>query len=169
MQTKVCPKCKESKPFCDFHKHTGKPFDLAIWCKVCAKANSKKNYKQQDPTVRLEKKRSWQDNNRQHVNEYNDAWRRRNPDKHAARQAERRARKNQATPKWLSSQDRESIQSVYKLAKRLEKTFGVKYHVDHIIPLKGENVCGLHVPWNLQILESSLNLRKSNKFKGDES
>jgi len=167
VQTKVCPKCKEAKAFCDFHKHTGKPFDLAIWCKSCAKANSKKNYKEQDPKVRLEKKRSWQDNNRQYVNAYNNSWRKANPDKHAARQAERRATKKKATPTWLSEDQRKSITEVYKLCKKMEKTFRTTYHVDHIVPLNGENVCGLHVPWNLQILEASLNLRKSNKLEGE--
>jgi len=45
-----------------------------------------------------------------------------------------------------------------------DKMTGEKYHVDHIVPLQGENVSGLHVPWNLQVIPSDLNLRKSNNF-----
>ena len=67
-----------------------------------------------------------------------------------------------ATPSWISEGDRKSMASIYMLAAKLEKLFGVKYHVDHIVPLRGKDVCGLHVPWNLQILEASLNRAKSN-------
>ena len=52
---------------------------------------------------------------------------------------------------------------MYWLASDLFKVTGEEYHVDHIVPLVGVDVCGLHVPWNLQVLPSDLNLKKGNK------
>ena len=73
-------------------------------------------------------------------------------------------RKMNAMPKWLTKEERDFIISLYKHAKYIEKMFGIKCHVDHIIPLRGENVCGLHVPWNLQILTAEDNLKKGNRL-----
>jgi len=87
-----------------------------------------------------------------------------NLDKNRARNAKRRARKLNATPKWLTKQQNQAIIEVYKEAKRLEELTGNTYHVDHIVPLINKNVCGLHVPWNLQVLSASENMSKSNKF-----
>jgi hypothetical protein len=72
----------------------------------------------------------------------------------------RRAREHQATPLWC---DLEEIKRIYQKATQLSKGEDV-YHVDHIVPLTSDVVCGLHVPCNLQILKSIENLQKHNKF-----
>ncbi len=66
-------------------------------------------------------------------------------------------------PAWA---DKEKIKEIYLEARRLRKETGIDYHVDHIIPLFGKNVCGLHIETNLQIILGVENLRKNNKFEG---
>jgi len=56
------------------------------------------------------------------------------------------------------------ITVIYATCKEKIRTSGIKYEVDHIVPLLGEDVCGLHVPWNLQILEGKLNQSKGAKY-----
>lgn len=90
-------------------------------------------------------------------------WEERNPDRVRAKNSRRRAAKLKAQPKWLNEEQKEQIVSFYYLAKDCEVMTGEKYHVDHIVPLQGKEVCGLHVPWNLQVLPSDLNQIKSNK------
>lgn len=75
--------------------------------------------------------------------------------------AKRKKLIRQATPAWV---DMEAIKAVYAEAERLEREAGTPYHVDHIIPLQGENVCGLHVPWNLQPLTAAANISKKNRL-----
>ena len=81
-----------------------------------------------------------------------------------AQVAKRRAQRLQATPSWLTKKQEKEILKFYQLAKDRYRDTGTKYHVDHIVPLLGKNVCGLHVPWNLQLLPSTKNLSKSNKL-----
>ncbi len=59
---------------------------------------------------------------------------------------------------------KKEINNIYKKCRELEKMTNIKYHVDHIIPLNGKTVCGLHVPWNLQIIKAEDNLKKGNKI-----
>lgn len=73
--------------------------------------------------------------------------------------------KSRACPSWVKDcfGMRVKIENIYNRAKTLSETTGILHHVDHIIPLRGENVSGLHVPWNLQILTAEENMRKSNR------
>jgi len=91
-------------------------------------------------------------------------YRQNNPDKNAAKAAKARAHRAQATPPWLTKDHLEEIESFYSTAKALEQAFGGKYDVDHIHPIKGKTCCGLHVPWNLQVLPAGKNREKSNKL-----
>ena len=75
-----------------------------------------------------------------------------------------RCSKLQRTPPWLTADHLKQITEYYKQAKQLQKATGIVHHVDHIVPLQGDNVSGLHVPWNLQILTASENCSKSNKL-----
>ena len=81
-----------------------------------------------------------------------------------ARTIFRRLAKIQRTPLWLTDIDHERIGNEYKLAAILTKVTGSPWHVDHIIPLQGKMVSGLHVPSNLRVLPATENIRKSNLF-----
>lgn len=193
---KGCTKCKTNKPLSDFYKDKKGKHGHQAQCKVCTNTRTKvyaslnkdkirsaqKAYVKRHPERRKEScakylevnrgkhnlaVRKWQDKNPEKVKSISSKWKKDNPDKHRATQAQRRAVKLRATPGWLSKDQISDIKSVYSLASKLGKFFGIDYHVDHIVPLKGKGVCGLHVPWNLQILEARLNKSKSNKFEGN--
>lgn len=91
-------------------------------------------------------------------------WGHKNRARRTAMQRERDARKLNATPKWA---DRDAITKVYVEAARLSKLHGVPYEVDHIFPLQGKTVCGLHVACNLRPVLASVNRRKNNKLPED--
>lgn len=90
-------------------------------------------------------------------------WRKNNPHKRALQTARRKACELQAMPEWANT---EEIENFYVWARIISRVSGVPHHVDHIVPLQGRNVCGLHCDGNLQILTAEENCRKGNKFAG---
>lgn len=92
--------------------------------------------------------RKWTKENADHVAEYN---------------ARRRAEKLNAIPPWHKEETKAHVKELKKEARRLEKETGVKYHIDHVVPLKSALVSGLHVKDNLQLLTETENLQKNNR------
>jgi 5-methylcytosine-specific restriction endonuclease McrA len=82
-----------------------------------------------------------------------------------AKRARRRAAELNATPDWLTAIHKAQIAEYYEVATALETQTGIKHHVDHIIPLKAKIASGFHVPWNLQVLTATENLRKHNSYE----
>lgn len=97
----------------------------------------------------------------------NNARAKRDKHKWTAQRAKRRAAERNATPPWLTTLHLQEMKQIYKDAGEISALTGRQHHVDHIIPLISKKVCGLHVPWNLQILEAAENIAKSNRLAFD--
>lgn len=106
--------------------------------------------------------KEWYQKNKDRRTKQIEAWRLNNSEKVVAKRANRRATKKNAMPPWV---DKEEIRKIYNLRDRITKETGIEHHVDHIIPLRGKGVRGLHVPWNLQIIPASENLSKGNSYE----
>lgn len=194
MTTKTCSKCKEVKPLDEFYKDRTKKDGLRGACKGCCDIKSKEYCAENAEAIKISKrkycaenaevvgarKRKWYAENaeltkarsRKRYAENTEMlktdaikWRKNNPDKRAANNARRRAAKLNRTPAWAN---KKSIQEVYRQAKLLSILTGIPYHVDHIVPLQGENVSGLHVEYNLEPMPAHENLIKHNSFDSDQ-
>jgi hypothetical protein len=97
------------------------------------------------------------------VRRYRNNWKKNNNLRVLVDSRIRRRRHRMATPAWLSRKQKTELRQIYEIAITMTKTTGEQYVVDHIIPLRSEIVCGLHVPWNLRVITQEENLKKSNK------
>ena len=140
--SKTCGSCGEELPLSQFTMRNRKRKDGSTYktpyshCKSCRRVENRKH--DRTPIGRATRKRN---------------------------NALRDRRNRQATPKWLTSEQRKQIVDIYEHMRDCRAVTGEDYHVDHIVPLRGENICGLHVPWNLQVLPAYVNMSKSNTLE----
>lgn len=174
---KKCSTCKIEKELAEFHKNKSSSDRLCNRCKSCDKAyavtdktrETRRKTREANKDRVNERYRKYAKENRDKMSIYQKRYTDKNRDKirelnrksynseksrpkNNARAAARRAYRSKATFKGFNAQ----IAEIYKNCPK-------GYHVDHIVPLKGENVCGLHVPWNLQYLPALENIKKGNK------
>ena len=160
---KLCTKCNTIKPFTGFYKNKSKKDGYGSMCSACNKVLSN-SWKKQHSTDNSLYNKQWQQQNKEKKLHNHKKWRTNNPNKVSSYTALRRAAKLQATPKWLTASHKLHMECKYSLAAMLSKHTAEQHHVDHIVPLNGKTVCGLHVPWNLQVLTAKENLSKSNRI-----
>ena len=136
---KKCSHCKQFKNLFEFHKNKLTEDGLHKWCKNCRK--EAKNGTNSKCSLK------WQKLNSYKVN---------------ARNKEYKQKKRNSMPAWAN---KFFIEEAYHLAQIRTKLFGFSWHVDHIIPLQGKNVCGFHIETNLQVIPAKENLIKGNKHQ----
>jgi hypothetical protein len=179
MTTKSCSRCKQVKLLTHFTKRKRSKDGFKSYCKSCAqkeaqqwRINSKeqravwqKNYYAKNKNEILQRQKQWRTANLDKSKNATKNWANANREAVAERRARRRATKKQATPPWLTKEHRQQIIYVYEQCFKAQELTGIKHHVDHIHPLTHEFLCGLHVPWNLQVITAEENIKKGNRFK----
>ena len=174
---KTCSKCKESKYESEFHKDSKNKNGFSSHCKKCekirAKAKHLKDKENQNARTKIyyevnkekEKARAvvWAKANPEKRKAKAKRHQQANPNMYCAAANKRHAQKLNATLN-LSKEEDIKIGEFYKESARLTKETGILHEVDHIIPLQGELVSGLHVPWNLRVITAEENRKKGNKL-----
>lgn len=185
---KTCPRCRNDKPETEYGRCVTRKDGLAPYCRECTSNMGKDYYRNNkekvlrrtnangtrwywenkeaaraiNKTYRQAHQRELADKKRARRNiELDRLWNKRNRARKAESWRAYDARKNSACPVWAS---REKMRRFYEEARRLTLETGVQYEVDHIIPLKGESVCGLHCEFNLRVITKSENAAKSNRW-----
>lgn len=167
---KTCKACKEVKSLsCFYYRNDSENYRSE--CKVCWDKKNAARYSANRGAELERRRENYQKNKRimkiQHslwakahpeeMRAYRKAWKRNNRDKVNADWMKRHAAKLSSTPQWLSQEHLKEIEQIYAFCPD-------GYHVDHEVPLRGKNVCGLHVAWNLQYLPAAENIRKGNRY-----
>jgi len=188
---KKCCKCKVEKPFSDFYATSTNKDGLHTVCISCSKeyyASDPERNKlrwQQYSNKNQDKLRRYTESRTEAKREYDERYRLENAEKIQERNIRNREKRNakrreygiknrakiladnakrvaaklKAIPKWA---DMDAIKQIYKECSDMSKATGIEYHVDHMVPLRGKTVCGLHCEDNLRIILGSENCKKLN-------
>lgn len=175
---KKCTKCLELKPLDKFYKRKASIDGLQPLCKICVKEYKKQHYLLNKEKIDIKTKQYHKDNpqaNKKATENYRRnhpeknkrikrAYQKNNKGKVNAITRKRQAAKLNRTPLWLTKEQIKEMEQFYINAQNLTQETGIKYAVDHIIPLQGKNISGLHVPWNLRVITAFENTSKGNRY-----
>lgn len=141
---------------------------ISDWCKTEAGKKSVRATKERRKDASVIANKEYRQKNKDRIKEYNKRYTLDNKDWHLsyyrAHNAKKRASKIAATPSWSEADE---IDNLYKSAHDMSIETGIKYEIDHIVPLISELVCGLHCISNLRIIERSANRSKGNRWWPD--
>lgn len=142
--------------------HAVKRYVSCAGCVECTRKRERE-YREMNPGRAAERRRAFNEASPERAREYKRA----NRDKYRALDAKRHAAKLQRVPQWFTPNDHAQFELLALAAAILAEFTGVSWHVDHIYPLQGETVSGLHVAENWQLLNASDNSCKNNKHPDD--
>ena len=164
--TKFCPKCQQTLPTTSFFKNKGRRDGLQGYCKECKCQRDRQYDAEHREKINgaARQRRSAGASRQSHLDALT-RYRAKNQSIRTKLQMARKSAKLQRTPAWLTDFDLLKIKCYYQLAAMRTRESGYDWHVDHIIPLQGANVCGLHVPGNLRVIPAIDNMRKSNLYE----
>ena len=164
VQYRQCSTCKETKPFTGEFFHLRYNVPVGRICRACL--NIAQNMRRQLPEVRESVNKCSRDYWNSHKKERsikNNNWKKENRGKANFWEKNRQLAELQRTPRWVDSDELFLILEAYSLAVMRSKLTGISWHVDHVIPLRGKRVSGLHVPMNLAVIPALDNIRKGNR------
>ena len=141
------------------HGHLAEKFVSNGTCLVCTRKQAYGWAKENKDKV-IENKKRYRKKYKDKEKIAKKLWAQNNKARRTAAQSRREAAKKQRTPTWANEQD---ILSWYEVAEVLSRS-GVKFHVDHVVPLQGKIVSGFHVENNMQILPAYINISKNNQW-----
>lgn len=145
---RTCSKCLKEKNLEDFPRTKCRKDGFRLECRSCTS----------------DYQRSYMAKNREKLSSYKSQWKKENSDLVNYQNSNRRAKQKART-----KEDADRIKLLHVIRRLLTEKTGVVYHVDHIVPLKGKNVCGLHVPRNMRLITKDQNLSKNNRYYGPDS
>lgn len=191
---KTCNKCCIEKLKTEFYRNKSRKDGFDYQCKECSSKQKKQYYidnreiilqrcseyvinnkdkvaktsadyyKKNKETI-LSNNACWREDNKARMQGLVKEWAKHNRDKRNTSAAKGRATKRNRIPNWLTANHKEQIKKTYSIAAWLTQNTEIIYEVDHVVPLHGASVSGLHVPWNLQVITKKDNREKSNKWQ----
>jgi hypothetical protein len=193
LATKTCTRCEQEQSEANFCRDITRATGLHPWCKSCRKESERERNRKAPEKLRAktakwrannpdrvrelnkaahhnrkeqrnEESRVYRAANLEKMRAQGRAWSKNNPEAWRATNNARRAAKVQAVPNWANDEfDELVVGECYDLSIKRTTATGMKWHVDHIVPLRSKSVCGLHCAANLQVIPALINFSKGNR------